>query len=64
MRSLVEYNKALRNLKRYSFRKKCEEVEEIQVCARLYMIRSKGTQVSINNNRNKYNRVHKNMRRN
>jgi len=40
-RTLTDYNKALRQAKRESWRRHCEEIEKAPVCARLHKILSK-----------------------
>jgi hypothetical protein len=46
-RTLTEYNKALRQAKRESWRRQCEEIEKTPECARLHMILSKDEQSTI-----------------
>jgi hypothetical protein len=46
-RTLTEYNKALRQAKRESWRRHCEEIEKAPECARLHRILSKDEQSSI-----------------
>ena len=43
-RTLTEYNKALRQAKRESWRRHCEEIEKAPECARLHRILSKDEQ--------------------
>jgi hypothetical protein len=38
----MDYNKALRQAKRESWRRHCEEIEMVPECARLHRILSKG----------------------
>jgi hypothetical protein len=40
-RTLTKYNKALRQAKRKSWRRHCEEIEKVPECARLHRILSK-----------------------
>jgi hypothetical protein len=47
-RTLKEYNKALRQAKRESWRRHCQENENTPECARLHKILSKGGQSAIN----------------
>jgi hypothetical protein len=46
-RTLTEYNKALRQTKRESWRRRCEEIEKAPVCARIHRILSKDEQGAI-----------------
>jgi hypothetical protein len=46
-RTLTEYNKALRQAKRVSWRRHCEETEKAPECARLHRILSKDEQGAI-----------------
>ena len=43
----TEYNNALRQAKRQSWRRQCEEIENAPKCARLQMILSKGGQSAV-----------------
>jgi invasion protein IalB len=43
-RTLTEYNKALRQAKRESWMRNCEEIEKVPECARLHRILSKDEQ--------------------
>jgi hypothetical protein len=47
-RNLTDYNKALREAKRESWRRHCEEIEKAPECARLHRILSKDEQSVIN----------------
>lgn len=44
----TEYNTAPRKFKRNTWRRHSKEVEQIQVCSRVYKLLSKETQISIN----------------
>jgi hypothetical protein len=46
-RTLTDYNKALRQAKRESWRRHCEEIEKAPECARLHRILSKDKQNAI-----------------
>jgi hypothetical protein len=46
-RNLTDYNKALRQAKRESWRRHCEEIEKAPECARLHRILSKDEQSAI-----------------
>jgi len=46
-RTLTDYNKALRQAKRESWRRQCEEIEKAPECARLHRILSKDEQSAI-----------------
>jgi hypothetical protein len=47
-RTLTKYNKALRQAKRESWRRHCQEIEKTPECARLHKILSKGGPSAIN----------------
>jgi len=46
-RTLTDYNKALRQAKRESWRRHCEQIEKAPECARLHRILSKDEQVQL-----------------
>jgi hypothetical protein len=46
-RNLMDYNKALRQAKRESWRRHCEEIERTPECARLHKILSKDGQMKM-----------------
>ena len=45
-RNLTDYNKELRQAKRESWRRQCEEIEKVPECARLHKILSKDVQIT------------------
>ena len=46
-RTLTDYNKALRQAKRESWRRHCEQIEKAPECARLHRILSKDERVQL-----------------